>query len=87
MAENNEYEGRVDILFASQEYPSVEGLTGGAVIQGCWEDQYSDMASLIRDQYLAFGAIRGFLSMLESNNTITDQYGSSAKIRLTSNKL
>ncbi|EKV12769.1 Tyrosine-protein kinase, catalytic domain [Penicillium digitatum] len=57
VAEKNDYEERVDTLFASQKYPSVDGLTGGAVIQGCWTDRYSDVASLIRDQNLSFGAI------------------------------
>ncbi|KAI2764155.1 hypothetical protein DTO012A8_9517 [Penicillium roqueforti] len=57
VAENNEYEERVDALFASQQYPSVDGLAGGAVIEGCWGDRYSDMASLIRDQSLSFGAM------------------------------
>jgi serine/threonine protein kinase len=57
VAEKNDYEERVDTLFASQKYPSVDGFAGGAVIQGCWTDRYSDVASLIRDQNLSFGAI------------------------------
>lgn len=48
--EMNEYEDRVDNLFAAQRYPSVDGLTGGAVIQGCWTERYSDVGALIRDQ-------------------------------------
>ena len=32
VAEKNDYEERVDTLFASQKYPLVDGLTGGAVI-------------------------------------------------------
>lgn len=61
VVESNEYEERVDTLFASEEYPLVDHLTGGAVIQGCWKDRYSDMASLIRDQNLSFGP--GLLAM------------------------
>lgn len=53
--EMNSYEDRVDNLFASQSFPSVVGLTGGAVIQGCWTEGYSDVGALIRDQRIYVG--------------------------------
>lgn len=51
MEEMNDYVARVDELFASKSYPSVVGLVGGAVIQGCWTDRYSDVGALVRDLY------------------------------------
>jgi hypothetical protein len=48
--EMNNYDDRIYIFFASKRYPSVHGLAGGAVIQGCWAGLYSDVEALIEDQ-------------------------------------
>ena len=52
--EMRNYEDLVDALFSSRKYPSVDGLIGGVVIQGCWTERYSDVGALIQDQNLSF---------------------------------
>ncbi|KAB8259939.1 kinase-like domain-containing protein [Aspergillus pseudonomiae] len=50
LEEKIDYGEMVDGLFASRTYPPVDGLLGGAVIQGCWTERYSDAGALIQDQ-------------------------------------
>jgi serine/threonine protein kinase len=57
MAEKLEYGELVDAHFASQNYPPVGDILGGAVIQGCWTERYRDAEALIRDQNLCFNRI------------------------------
>ncbi|CAG8374594.1 unnamed protein product [Penicillium salamii] len=58
VAEKVDYEELVDTLFASQKYPPVDSLPGGAVIQGCWTERYDDVGALIREQSLCFAQVR-----------------------------
>lgn len=44
------YGDMVDKLFASSRFPSVDNLVGGAIIQGCWMEQYTKVEELIQDQ-------------------------------------
>ncbi|OBT69715.1 hypothetical protein VE03_00872 [Pseudogymnoascus sp. 23342-1-I1] len=46
------YEETVDALFSEGKFPAVNGLVGGAIIQGCWTEQYKDAETLLRDQEL-----------------------------------
>jgi serine/threonine protein kinase len=54
MEEMRTYEDMVDELFASSKYPSADDLVGGAVIQGCWTERYTDVGALIQDQDSSF---------------------------------
>ncbi|KAJ5259551.1 hypothetical protein N7478_012532 [Penicillium angulare] len=55
--EQMEYGQLVDGLFASRRYPEINGLPGGAVIEGCWTERYNDLEELIQDQTLLFSEI------------------------------
>jgi serine/threonine protein kinase len=46
------YDETVDALFSQGKFPTVEDLAGGAIIQGCWTEQYKDAETLLRDQEL-----------------------------------
>ncbi|KND86168.1 hypothetical protein TOPH_09205, partial [Tolypocladium ophioglossoides CBS 100239] len=48
--ERQAYMQRVDDLFLNGEFPSIDRLQGGIVIQGCWMDRY-DKASCIVEDY------------------------------------
>jgi serine/threonine protein kinase len=54
MEEMRAYKDMVDKLFALSKYPSVDDLIGGAVIQGCWTERYTEVGVLIQDQDLSF---------------------------------
>jgi serine/threonine protein kinase len=68
MEEMNSYGDRVDTLFASKRYPSVCGIAGGSVIQGCWAELYRDVATLIDDQSSQFK----MLGFLENDRALID---------------
>lgn len=46
------YEAKVDGLFSQGKFPTVEGLAGGAIIHGCWTEQYKDVGTILVDQEL-----------------------------------
>lgn len=48
--ERQAYMQRVDDLFSNSEFPSIDRLRGGPIIQGCWMDRY-DKASCIVEDY------------------------------------
>ena len=52
------YSDMVDELFAAGEYPPVEHIIGGAVIEGCWKERYTHVGSIIRDQTFLFSTIK-----------------------------
>lgn len=52
--EMENYQELVDDLFASERYPSVDGLAAGPMIQRCWTGEYSDLMELIKNQRLHF---------------------------------
>lgn len=47
--EMNEYEARVDNLFAQGIFPEVESLACGKAMMGCWTKQYDVAAKLMDD--------------------------------------
>jgi serine/threonine protein kinase len=50
--EKYSYDEKVDALFSEGRFPPVEELVGGAVIQGCWTEQYKDTKTILLDQEL-----------------------------------
>jgi serine/threonine protein kinase len=48
------YDENVDELFSQGKFPTVEDLAGGAIIQGCWTEQYKDAETVLHDQELLF---------------------------------
>lgn len=48
------YDAKVDELFSQSKFPPVEDLTGGAIIQGCWTEQYKDAEAILRNQERLF---------------------------------
>ena len=50
--EMDHYEEMVDTLFSEGKFPTVEDLDGGAIIRGCWTEQYKDAETLLHDQEL-----------------------------------
>ncbi|KAJ5100781.1 hypothetical protein N7456_006833 [Penicillium angulare] len=49
MAEKYDYEEMVDDLFSRQQYPPVDYIVCGSLIQGCWTERYNDVGALIQD--------------------------------------
>ncbi|KAJ5726494.1 uncharacterized protein N7483_007851 [Penicillium malachiteum] len=45
MAEKYDYEEMVDDLFSRQQYPPVDDLLCGSLIQGCWTERYNDIGA------------------------------------------
>lgn len=43
------YSENVDVLFSQGKFPTIEGLAGGVIIQGCWTEQYKDAESILHD--------------------------------------
>ncbi|CAG8207355.1 unnamed protein product [Penicillium salamii] len=60
VAEKIDYDELVDTHFSSQDYPPVDSLPGGAVIQGCWTERYDNVGALIGDQILSYSEIGAF---------------------------
>ncbi|WEW59849.1 serine/threonine protein kinase [Emydomyces testavorans] len=48
------YGKKVDELFSLSKFPTVEGIIGGPVIQGCWMDQYGEVETILHDQNVIF---------------------------------
>ncbi|KAK2752496.1 hypothetical protein FQN54_008089 [Arachnomyces sp. PD_36] len=48
------YGDKVDELFSLGRFPPVKGLIGGAVIQGCWMEQYGEVETILHDQDVIF---------------------------------
>lgn len=46
----------VDELFTAGEYPPVEHLIGGTIIEACWMERYTQVGVIIRDQEFFFSA-------------------------------
>lgn len=55
--EKREYEEKVDSLFSQKIFPTVENMVGGAIIEGCWTEQYRDAETILRDQKLLLGKL------------------------------
>jgi serine/threonine protein kinase len=49
-----QYGTRVDDLFSQSKFPTVEGLVGGSIMEGCWMDHYKDMGTILHDQRVIF---------------------------------
>ncbi|KAL4972995.1 kinase-like protein [Aspergillus desertorum] len=48
--EKESYADKVDKLFSSNKFPSIDDLAGGYVIQQCWEGQYKRVEEILQDQ-------------------------------------
>lgn len=57
MEEIVEYEEKVEKLFSTKTYPSVDELPAGVVIQRCWTGEYSNAKELIEDQHRRFESL------------------------------
>lgn len=49
------YITEVDQLFCNNIFPPVDHLEGGAIIQGCWNDQYNRAVDILEDHSLLIG--------------------------------
>lgn len=45
--EYQRYFEEVDLLFSRSQFPAVDHIVGGAIIQGCWNDQYRRAADIL----------------------------------------
>lgn len=54
--EYERYIREVDLLFCNSKFPPVDHLDGGAIIQGCWCDQYHRAADIVEDHRRLIGA-------------------------------